>query len=125
MSKRPTLKSNAEQLLCDDLTAAGYEPMVGYQFHSHRQWAFDLAYANDAIRLAIEIDGRGRHQREQGEREDQQKINAAIEDGWRVLRYPARSVRTAKRRERIVEQVERVLCGVSCPASAACVLIGE
>lgn len=114
-------KSEAEQLLIDDLVAAGYPPKVGHAFHELRRWEFDLAYPT--CKLAIEVDGRGRHQREKGEREDQEKINAAIEQGWRVLRYPAKSVTTGLRRERIVEQVARVLCGVDSPEDSACVLI--
>lgn len=120
-----SVKSKAEELLLNDLRAMSLEPSVGYRFHSHRQWAFDLAFPEDHVKLAIEIDGRGRHQTHAGKDADDQKINAAIEDGWRVLRYPASRVGIKKRRERIVEQIRRVLCGVQCPASASVVLIGD
>lgn len=115
-----TVKSNAEELLRDDLVAAGYPPKVGHAFHELRRWEFDLAWP--LIAVAVEIDGRGRHQTEKGEREDQQKINAAIEQGWRVLRYPAGSVKTHCRRALIVEQIARVICGVSSPEDSSCVL---
>jgi len=118
-----SVKSQAEQILADDLKSAGYPAIVGHRFHPDRLWKFDLAWPG--IALAVEIDGRGRHQREKGEREDQQKINAAIELRWRVLRYPARSVTTHKRRARIVEQIKRCICGVECPDSASCVLVGD
>lgn len=118
-----SLKSEAEKLLHDDLAEKGFPPIAGYQFHPERKWAFDLSWP--PVKLAVEIDGRGRHQRAQGERRDMQKQNAAVEMGWTVLRYGAASVKTAKRRARIVEQVKRVLCGVECPESAACVLEGE
>jgi hypothetical protein len=116
-------KSNAEQLLLTDLVAAGWSPKAGHAFHETRAWEFDLAWP--AQKLAVEVDGRGRHQTAKGERGDCEKLNAALEDGWRVLRYPAASVATAKRRARIVEQVARILCGVSDPEEAACVLVGE
>lgn len=115
-----SVRSEAEELLCDALIAAGYPPVRGHAFHDLRGWEFDFAWPQ--IKLAVEVDGRGRHQREQGEREDQEKINAAIEQGWRVLRYPARSVTTGTRRERIVEQIARLICGVVSPEDSACVL---
>lgn len=120
-----SVKSRAEELLFKDLQAIGLEPRVGYQFHDYRDWAFDLAWPVEGVKLAVEIDGRGRHQRAQGERRDCQKHNAALEDGWRVLRYPASSVATAKRRALIVEQIRRVLCGAPCPHSASYVLDGD
>lgn len=113
-------KSTAEQLLHDALIEAGVPPKAHYAFHPIRGWEFDFAWP--LIRLAIEVDGRGRHQREKGEREDQQKINAAVELGWRVLRYPARSVETGLRRERIVDQIRRIICGVESPEDSAEVL---
>lgn len=123
MAKAQTTKSKAEQLLLADLIAAEIPPVVGHMFHGERAWRFDLSYP--PLMLAIEIDGRGRHQREKGEREGCEKHNAAAEMGWRVLRYPAASVTTAKRRARIVDQIKRIVCGVCCEDSAACVLVGE
>ena len=52
-------------------------------------------------------------------------LNAATELGWKVLKYPAGSVTTHKRRARIVEQIKRIVCGVQCEDSSACVLTGE
>ena len=123
MATKQSVKSKAEQLLLTDLTAAEIPPVVGHMFHGERAWRFDLCYP--PLLLAIEIDGRGRHQREKGEREGCEKHNAAAEMGWRVMRYPAASVTCKKRRERIVEQVKRIACGVCCEDSAACVLVGE
>lgn len=121
--KKQTVKSTAEQMLLTDLEAMQMPPVVGHMFHGERLWRFDLCYP--PLLLAIEIDGRGRHQREKGEREDMEKINAAIELGWKVLKYPAGSVTTHKRRARIVEQIHRIVCGVQCEDSSACVLTGE
>jgi very-short-patch-repair endonuclease len=116
-------KPKATDLLYADLRAAQMEPKCEYAFHGHKGWRFDFAYP--PLMLAIEVDGKGRHQLDAGYREDCDKLNAALELGWRVLRYPARSVETNKRRERIVEQIRRVVCGVECEASSACVLNGE
>lgn len=115
-------QSEAEALLIADLTAAGFPPATQVAFHELRGWEIDLAYPQ--IKLAIEVDGRGRHQSFTGERGDLEKINAAIEQGWRVLRYPAASVATASRRERIVEQIVRVIHGHEEPVDSACVLTG-
>lgn len=120
---RETVKSKAEQLLLDDLIAAGLPPKVGHAFHELMGWEFDFAYPT--VKLAIEVDGRGRHQTNAGKDQDDQKINAAIESGWRVLRYPAARVTINKRRARIVEQISRVLHGVCEPVDSACVLVGE
>jgi hypothetical protein len=39
--------------------------------------------------LAIEVDGRGYHQRVAGVRADCEKLNEATRMGWRVLRFPS------------------------------------
>lgn len=118
-----TTEPKADDLLYADLQAVGMEPLREHMFHGERSWRFDFAYP--PLLLAIEVDGRGRHQMAKGERADMEKINAAIELGWKVLRYPYASVKAKKRRERIVEQIRRVICGVQCEDSAACVLNGE
>lgn len=118
-----TTKPKADDLLYADLQAAGMEPVREHIFHGERAWRFDLAYP--PLSLAIEVDGRGRHQTPKGYAEDCQKLNAAIELNWKVLRFPVSYVQCKKRRERIVEQIRRIVCGVVCEDSAACVLIGE
>lgn len=119
----PQQKTTAEDLLFEDLKAAGFDPEREHFFIDSRDWRLDFAWSE--IKLAIEVQGAGRHNQLAGQRGDMEKINAAIELGWRVLYYPAASVKTLKRRERIVEQIKRVICGVECPDSAACVLTGE
>lgn len=54
-------------------------------FHSTRKWRFDFAIPSRHI--AIEIEGRGRHQSFGGFESDAKKYNAAAKLGWRVLRY--------------------------------------
>ncbi len=53
-----------------------------------RRWAFDFAFP--CQRLAIEIEGQGRHQRYTGFRDDCAKYNSACAHGWRgPLRFVA------------------------------------
>lgn len=118
-----SVKSEAEELLNRSLADAGFCPVREYEFTDVRKWRLDFAWPK--IKLAVEVHGAGRHNRMKGQREDMQKINAATELGWRVLCYQAGSVKTHKRRERIVEQIVRIICSVSCPESAAVVLSGD
>lgn len=116
-------KSQAEDLVYQDLVKAGFTAEAEHEFHPDRQWRLDLAFPE--IKLAIEIDGSGFHTSDKGKRLDQQKRNAAIEFGWRVLSYPARECCVAKRRARIVEQIGRVICGVTCEVQSSIVLVGD
>ncbi len=118
-----TNKISAADLLFADLCREVAEPKREYAFHSVKNWRFDFAYP--PLLLAIEVDGKGRHQTDAGRTEDMQKHNAACELNWKVLHYPASRVSTHKRRERIVEQIKRIVCGVECEESAAVVLSGE
>jgi very-short-patch-repair endonuclease len=87
-----------------------------FRFHPRRRWRFDLCFASEKV--AVEIDG-NRHLKHKQARSDHEKRNAAIENGWRVLTYPASSVLTKCRLPLIVEQIARVVCGVNdCEQSA-------
>jgi very-short-patch-repair endonuclease len=65
------------------------EPVAEYRFHAERRWRFDFAWPERKV--AVEIDGgiwvHGRHNRASGYLADLEKLNAAAEAGWRVLRY--------------------------------------
>jgi very-short-patch-repair endonuclease len=65
------------------------EPVAEFRFHPERRWRFDWAFPERKI--AVEIDGgvwiAGRHNRGSGYLADMEKLNAAAEAGWRVLRY--------------------------------------
>jgi very-short-patch-repair endonuclease len=61
-----------------------------HRFHPKRKWRFDFAFP--AIKLAVELDGRGRHQTVKGVRDDYEKLRAAVMAGWRVLHYPATDI---------------------------------
>jgi very-short-patch-repair endonuclease len=66
------------------------EPEHEVQFHPKRKWRFDLAYP--ALKLAIEIDGTGRHNTVAGMANDDEKLNEAIIMGWVVLRFNAKLI---------------------------------
>ncbi len=80
-----------------------------------RQWKFDFAWPQ--YWLAVEIDGiimrqvrgewiiGGRHATAQGMRDDNEKINRAIELGWSVLRYLEDEVKPG----RAINQVMKIL----------------
>jgi len=58
-----------------------------YKFRVGRRWAFDWTLPE--LKIAVEVDGGrfeyagGKH----GSDADREKMNAAVEDGWRVFRY--------------------------------------
>lgn len=86
----------------------GGEPVREYRFHPTRKFRFDFAWP--AIKLALEIDGRGRHQTVVGVRADCEKLNEAIRLGWRVMRVPASD---KARAAEWVEMVKEVMCGTA------------
>jgi hypothetical protein len=63
-------------------------PVREFVFFPARRWRLD--YAWPAQRLALEIEGgvwvRGRHVRPRGYRQDCEKYNRALLDGWCLLR---------------------------------------
>ena len=65
-------------------------PRREFKFHPDRKWRFDFAFP--AQMLAIEIEGRGRHQSFGGFVKDAEKYNTAVKMGWRVLRYTPQMV---------------------------------
>ena len=78
-----------------------------YRFHATRKWRFDFAWP--VCKVAVEVDGGrwqaggGRH----GSDSDREKINAAVELGWRVLRYSPQQVDDDP--TGVIEQIKRVL----------------
>lgn len=80
-----------------------------YRFHPTRRFRFDLAYP--ASKLAIEVDGKVYTAGASGGRHlttgDYEKLNAAVELGWRVLRYLSEQVKNDLMS--IIEQIERML----------------
>lgn len=77
----------------DAIAPDGADLVEEYRFHPERRWRFDFAWPSQ--RLALEIDGRGRHQTVVGTRQDCEKLNAAVALGWAVMRFPATDYRRA------------------------------
>lgn len=93
-------KSEGEEAFAahwDEQTIFPVAPEREYRFRPERRWRFDFCWP--ALKLAVEIEGRGRHQSFVGYRQDCEKYNAALRDGWRVLRYPASDHKPSKSRK--------------------------
>lgn len=102
------MSSKAEDRLVAALEAQpipGWDLTREYRFHPTRRWRFDVAFPS--VKLAIEVDGRGRHQTVIGVRADCEKLNAATLMGWRVLRFPATD---AARAAEWADLIREVLC---------------
>jgi very-short-patch-repair endonuclease len=81
-------RSAAEEVFAAVMrTKCGEAAEREYRFHPTRKWRFDFAWP--AYKVAVEIDGRGRHQTVDGVRKDCEKHNEAVILGWAVLRFPA------------------------------------
>ncbi len=84
-----------EEAMAVLLTQAGIPHAREYRFHAVRKWRFDFAVPQ--YKVAVEIEGgifaSGRHTRGIGFVNDCEKYNAAVTEGWAVLRYPAHEVK--------------------------------
>lgn len=81
-----------------------------HRFSAFRDWRFDFAWPDQ--RVAVEIEGgvwmkNGGHTSGKGYQKDCEKYNAAIEQGWYVLRFTPQMVE----RDPIetIKQIERVI----------------
>lgn len=88
--------------LAEEAFAAAWSPDIQapereYKFHPERRWKFDFAWPD--VKLAVEVEGQGRHQTFIGFRRDCDKYNAALALGWRVLRFPAADFKPSKSRK--------------------------
>lgn len=110
MTKAPSQKSRAEERFAEVWATGGLSraPHREYQFTPDRRWRFDFAWPE--VKLALEVEGRGRHQTPAGERADCVKYNTAVSLGWRVLRYPASSIQS--RTAQVVDEVASIICGL-------------
>ena len=78
-------------------------------FDSRRQWRFDFAW--EPVRVAVEIQGFGfGHQAQQHMAADNEKANAALEQGWRVFRFDSRLLGSRKGVSDAVAQVVEFIC---------------
>lgn len=79
------------------ITAAGYVPAREYIAIKGRRWRFDMAIPE--LKIAVEYEGinskKSRHTSAVGYTGDTEKYNAAVVNGWRVLRYTALNIDNA------------------------------
>jgi len=88
-------KSLLEETLAQHIKAYKLpEPEREYEFHPVRKWRFDFAWPR--ARVAVEVEGWGRHQKRQGFEDDCEKYNAAIFAGWRLYRFNGAMVKDAR-----------------------------
>lgn len=80
------------------------EPVREFQFHPERKWRFDFAFPER--KLAIEIEGIGRHQTISGFTKDAEKYNAAAKLGWKVMRYTTAMVMRADAINDVLEMLK-------------------
>lgn len=108
--KLPAPLSPGECAFALHCRAEGLNPNREYMFHPSRKWRFDFAFIDAAggTKVAVEIEGRGRHQSFGGFEADCQKYNAAAELSWTVLRYTPSMVASGE----AIDQVLRLLKAV-------------
>lgn len=113
----------------------GYELVSEYRFQvsmwhategwQDKRWRFDFAIPTH--RVAIEIEGVGRHQFIGGFDQDCLKYNQATAEGWRVLRFMGKHLSNW---ESVISTIERTIGQVeasfqrSRPAPAPCPICG-
>ncbi len=90
----------------------GFHLVTQHVFAPPRRWRFDFVFI--AEKVAIEVEGlvwygarKSRHQTAAGAEGDMEKYRAAVETGWRLLRFSQRDL--DRRPLDVVEQIERVL----------------
>lgn len=88
--KKPKLELTAEQMFAQAWESdplPGVEMVREHVFMLTRKYRFDFAFP--VPRVAVEIEGQGRHQTYVGFRADAEKYNHATLHGWRLLRFVA------------------------------------
>lgn len=96
------LRSQLESMAID-----GWE--AEFPFHQTRKWRFDFAWPDEMV--AVEVDGAihttGRHTRGAGVDADNEKLNAAQLDGWRVFRFSTGKVQSGYAAQTIIKALDR------------------
>ena len=100
-------QSKLEATLALHMRATGLRPESEFRFHKPRRWRFDFAFPDQKV--AIECEGGtfsgGRHVRGSGFQADCEKYNTAAIDGWLVLRFTGRMIKSGK----ALMQIEQAL----------------
>jgi very-short-patch-repair endonuclease len=82
-----------------------------HRFAPPRRYRFDLAWPQESVKLAVEVDGGtwipggGRHNRPQGFENDIRKLNLGVMLGWRILRYTPAMIESGEARA----ELEKIL----------------
>ena len=119
----PTNKPKVEDVLAAALEKSlGVAPVREFAFHKHRRWRYDVAYPKQ--RVCIDINGYRSHRTVKARKNDWAKHSAASELGYIVFVYPAESIYTPARLERVVAQLGRFLCGCPCEIASGQVTDG-
>jgi very-short-patch-repair endonuclease len=95
--------------------------LVSERWPRGRRWRFDFAFV--AQKVAVEVDGgthsQGRHNRHSGFEKDCQKLNAAAELGWTVLRGTGPMVKSHELIDTLVRVLRAKLGLVETPPASA------
>ena len=103
--------SDLEQLFAFQVKAAGLpEPEREVCVIPGRKFRFDFAWTEPNHRLLIEVNGgtytKGAHSTGQGIARDYEKANLAVLQGWRVLSFDGKSVKSGEAVETIRKALE-------------------
>jgi very-short-patch-repair endonuclease len=102
--------SKAEECLAAALEAdplPGWDLTREFQFDPVRKWRFDFAFPSQ--RVAVEVDGENHRRAFKMVRSDYEKLNEAVRQGWRVLRFQASTGNPTKARE-WAALIREILC---------------
>lgn len=104
-------KSALEAELALQIRALGLpEPIREYQAIKGRKFRFDFAWLDPEHRLLVEVNGgtytKGAHSTGQGIARDYEKANLAVLQGWRVLTFDGKSVKSGEAVEVIRQALE-------------------
>ena len=104
-------KSALEAELALQIKALGLpEPIREYQAIKGRKFRFDFAWLDPEHRLLVEVNGgtytQGAHSTGQGIARDYEKANLAVLQGWRVLTFDGKAVKSGEAVEVIRQALE-------------------
>ena len=94
--KLPKPKSAPEELFALQLRAEGIPYSREFVFHPTRKWRFDFVIDPLRLKVAVEIQGFGRHQRFIGYQNDCERQAEALMLGWRVLQVTPAQVKSGQ-----------------------------